>query len=217
MFFATAEDGADSVRVLISILNFNREPQWVEVPDTVQVEETQEIDFTVSGSDPDGDRLILGIESDDLPRGWRFTDNRDGTGFFNWTPREGDAGEYAVLFTLSDGDTNAVAEVYIKVIDQTGVVNPSLLLPADYYLNAAYPNPFNRRTTLRFGLPRQDGMNIAIYDIQERLITTLYSGRREAGNYAVNWDALNYAAGIYFVRLETGSGFKAVKKMILTP
>jgi len=46
------------------------------------------------------------------------------------------------------------------------------------------------------------------------LIETLYNGFRQAGYYQVEFNAHNYASGLYIYKIEAAN-FIAVKKMIL--
>ena len=45
-------------------------------------------------------------------------------------------------------------------------------------------------------------------------MANLVSERQEAGYHQIEWDASNFASGIYFYRLRAGN-FHDVKKMIL--
>jgi flagellar hook assembly protein FlgD len=52
-----------------------------------------------------------------------------------------------------------------------------------------------------------------------KLVTTLFNGSREAGNWNVEWNGTDrngqhISSGVYFYRLQAGS-FSAVKKMIM--
>jgi hypothetical protein len=53
-----------------------------------------------------------------------------------------------------------------------------------------------------------------LFNIQGREIDELVNSKLEAGKYSVNWNASNYASGVYFYRIESGN-FKDVKKMVL--
>jgi len=87
-------------------------------------------------------------------------------------------------------------------------------LPTNYYLNDAYPNPFNHSTRLTYGLHKSGTVKIQIYDISGRLITTLTDREHSAGNYTVTWNALDISSGIYLVEMQTGS-FSGIKKVML--
>jgi hypothetical protein len=45
-------------------------------------------------------------------------------------------------------------------------------------------------------------------------VETIYSGRQEAGNHKIEWNAGHLASGVYFYRLKAGN-FTDMKKMIL--
>ncbi|NQT35557.1 tandem-95 repeat protein, partial [bacterium] len=103
--------------VTIIVNNVNRAPVWIDIPESVSVNEAEELSFMVEASDPDGDDLSINAESDDLPDGWQFNDNGNGTGVFTWTPTYDESGNYLVTFTLSDAEFNVAADVSITVND----------------------------------------------------------------------------------------------------
>ncbi|MDP8240252.1 MAG: Ig-like domain-containing protein, partial [Candidatus Hatepunaea meridiana] len=107
----------DLMSVEITIIHVNRQPVWNDVPQSINISEEEEAAFTVDGSDPDGDDVTIEAVSDDLPEGWEFTDNNDGTGNFNWTSGFEDEGSYTVVFTIYDDEFETVEDVIITVGD----------------------------------------------------------------------------------------------------
>jgi photosystem II stability/assembly factor-like uncharacterized protein len=103
---------------------------------------------------------------------------------------------------------------YTQVIGITGNQNT----PSEYKLFQNYPNPFNPVTKIKFSLPNGNGRDFAvklkIYDILGREVTTLINQQMKPGNYIAEWNAGNYASGVYFYRLETGD-FAETRKMVL--
>ena len=98
-----------------------------------------------------------------------------------------------------------------------GVVSvnyPGNDVPQDYQLAQNYPNPFNPSTTIEFTLPVQSDVSVTIYDALGNELEVLFSGSKSAGTHSLNWNATNYASGIYFYRLNAGE-FNQVKKMLL--
>jgi hypothetical protein len=99
----------------------------------------------------------------------------------------------------------------------TIVVGPERVdsyLPMEVELSQNYPNPFNPSTSIRFALPEAMSVRVEVYDVLGRLVTTLASGRFEAGTHTVSWDSGRLSSGIYLYRLVTPE--KAiVKKMTL--
>jgi len=63
--------------------------------------EGEQLSFMVEASDPNGTTPVL--SAGPLPAGAGFVDEGDGTGIFDWTPAEGQAGQYEITFTASDG------------------------------------------------------------------------------------------------------------------
>ena len=69
------------------------------------------------------------------------------------------------------------------------------------------PNPARGSTVLRFALPRDAVVRLALYDLGGRRVRTLAEGTQSAGEHAVAWDVRDDAgralgAGLYFARFE---------------
>lgn len=77
-------------------------------------------------------------------------------------------------------------------------------LPKEFMLFDNYPNPFNPTTTLRFALPEPNQVQLAIYDITGRKVSTLIGRRMEAGYHNIDWSASHLASGVYIVELIAG-------------
>jgi len=90
----------------------------------------------------------------------------------------------------------------------------SAALPKSYALEPAYPNPFNPTTTISYALPSASPVRLTVYDLQGRTVAKLVDGMRDAGVHEVTWDAMGFASGIYFCRIEAGE-FEAVRKLML--
>jgi hypothetical protein len=93
------------------------------------------------------------------------------------------------------------------------------VIPLKYLLHQNYPNPFNPVTTLRYNLPEDGLINIAIYDIMGRVVKTLINGSQTAGYKSTQWNATNNAgepvsAGVYLYTIQAGE-FRQTKKMVL--
>jgi hypothetical protein len=87
-------------------------------------------------------------------------------------------------------------------------------MPQEYKLAQNYPNPFNPVTTIQYSIPKQSMVTITIYDAIGNEIERLYSGEKAPGTYSIQWNAANYASGIYFYKL-SADAFVQVKKMLL--
>ncbi|VAX20224.1 hypothetical protein MNBD_IGNAVI01-2287, partial [hydrothermal vent metagenome] len=91
----------------------------------------------------------------------------------------------------------------------------------DYSLSQNYPNPFNPSTVINYQIPEDGFVNLKIYDITGREVTTLVNRTQTKGRYQVNFDASNLSSGVYFYRIQSvpssssGRGFVKTMKMIL--
>ena len=94
-----------------------------------------------------------------------------------------------------------------------------LLIPDNYQLKDAYPNPFNPVTTIEYGIPEAAYVKILVYDLLGQKVKILEFSQKEAGYFTTQWDGTNQhgesvSAGMYFYRIRTGN-FSDTKKIIL--
>ena len=75
--------------------------------------EGQQVSFIVEASDPDG--TIPMLSASPLPAGAGFIDQEDGSGVFDWTPAVGQAGQYVITFTASDGVLEDFQRVAVNI------------------------------------------------------------------------------------------------------
>ena len=61
------------------------------------------------------------------------------------------------------------------------------VLPAEFALHAAYPNPFNPSTTISFDLPEAGKVSLNVYDLKGALVGTLLNESKVAGTYQYRW------------------------------
>ena len=94
------------------------------------------------------------------------------------------------------------------------VVNISTKIPSIHSLEQNYPNPFNPTTNIKFDIPKLTNVKIIIYNALGKELTSLVNEKLSAGSYEVDWNASNYASGVYFYKLETEE-FTNTKKMVL--
>ena len=88
-------------------------------------------------------------------------------------------------------------------------------IPEAISLIQNYPNPFNPGTVIPFNLNTQTRVQVKVYDITGRLVTTLIDEERPAGFYRdVRFNGSNFASGVYFYQLVNDQRV-LVKKMTL--
>jgi hypothetical protein len=94
-------------------------------------------------------------------------------------------------------------------------------LPDIYVLDQNYPNPFNPATTLKYRIPGESKVTLAIYDILGQDVARLVDEIQSAGYKSIEWNAGGVASGIYYYRLEATSTidpsktYMDVRKMVL--
>jgi hypothetical protein len=121
------EDGSTKIAVdflirLIANCTTNNCPQWDRPPTPadgaiINALVGQNINFTVQASDPDAGNLVT-LNHLGLPLGASFAPGapaNPASGTFNWTPGAGQAGNYVVQFSASDGNCNVFTSVNIIV------------------------------------------------------------------------------------------------------
>lgn len=92
-------------------------------------------------------------------------------------------------------------------------------IPDRYALFQNSPNPFNPVTLIRFDLPENAAVKLAIYNVKGERVRLLVDGFLQAGRKAARWDGKDdlgrtTASGVYFYRIET-EAFVESKKMVL--
>jgi len=96
------------------------------------------------------------------------------------------------------------------------------IIPMEYKLAQNFPNPFNPRTKIRFGIPESaDGqlVTLKVFNILGQEIATLVNENLEMGYHEAEWNSTNMSgqlvsSGVYFYKLSTGRDL-LVRKMIL--
>ncbi|MBS4036468.1 MAG: T9SS type A sorting domain-containing protein [Ignavibacterium sp.] len=89
------------------------------------------------------------------------------------------------------------------------------LLTTSFYLRQNYPNPFNSYTTIEFSIPFYSFITLKIYDILGREIKTLISSDIQSGNHKINFDASDFASGIYIYQLRADNSIISRKLILL--
>lgn len=92
--------------------------------------------------------------------------------------------------------------------------------PLEAGLVQNFPNPFNPGTEIFWQQPLTQPVNLSVYDLNGRLITTLVTGQIEAGPHRIHWDGrdnqgLVVPSGIYFYRLQTEKYTRSGKAILL--
>lgn len=126
----------------------------------------------------------------------RFGDHRE----YFWTVA---AIDKAGLMTFSD-TLNMFVDTELDVLE----------IPAEFSLNGNYPNPFNPLTKISYSVPNTEKVNISLFDLSGKLISTLFNDVQNPGNHYIELDATNLPSGIYIYKMMAGD-FNSSSKMLL--
>jgi hypothetical protein len=88
------------------------------------------------------------------------------------------------------------------------------LHPVDFSLSQNYPNPFNPSTKIKYSIGNNLNVQLKIFDVLGKEITTLVSSEQPAGTYEVDFDGKELTSGIYFYTIKAGN-YVETKSMIL--
>ena len=129
---------------------------------------------------------------------------------------------FDVVFTFYTGQNNGGGFSYIR----TSVNNSELdmddeyLIPDKYSLLQNFPNPFNPRTTIHYELPKEELVQIIIFNLLGRQVKHLVDDFQGAGINSIVWDTTNdhgqpVSAGIYIYQLQAGKILQTRKMVLL--
>ena len=86
--------------------------------------------------------------------------------------------------------------------------------PSSFYLSQNYPNPFNSSTNIEFYIPVTSNIQLKIFDVLGREITSVLNETRSPGKYNVVIESSALTSGIYYCVFQA-DGFRNTKKMII--
>lgn len=92
-------------------------------------------------------------------------------------------------------------------------IGTPILVPTSELSLLAYPNPSNGMVHVQFSLPQtESAVNLSIFDLQGRLISTLFEGNEVASSvYQFDTQIAALTAGMYIALLTTTHGQKSTK------
>ena len=182
-----------------NILNRLNRVWRVEVYDTIKCNLMFDLSELTYGNE---DNLAILFDSDGI------FDNADTlNGFFN-----------SSMSTFIVPDTTVQHGYYYTIGSRENILSVERLsnsnIPHTLQLYQNYPNPFNPSTIIEFTLPKSEFVELKVFNILGKEVSTLVSRKLNSGNHRYTFDGKNLASGVYFYRLVAGD-FREVKKMII--
>ncbi len=120
-------------------------------------------------------------------------------------------GTYEFELVIATNDPSNPTLTVPVTINVTTTANEDDAVPTVFALEAAYPNPFARGTTIGYAVPEAAHVTIAVYDAVGRRVATLVDAEQAVGRYTAEWDASSLASGVYLYRMTAGSYTKTLK------
>ncbi|MCH8012223.1 MAG: CHRD domain-containing protein [Candidatus Marinimicrobia bacterium] len=123
-------------------------------------------------------------------------------------------------YILSAVDSHGNESGFSEEVSATIVgIEGGEIIPSDYVLYDAYPNPFNPSTTIKYGLPYQSDATLIIYNLMGQEIVRWDEYNLTAGYYEKTWNGTNkfgvpVVSGVYLYKFITGD-FVVTRKMLL--
>jgi hypothetical protein len=170
---------------------------------------------------------VEGIEETLSEAGWLVMQNADNTAGILRVVSAGvsdatDGELFSIMVASNDAD--ALKSITAQTAMNAEGLSPMgdvefVELPETFNLSQNYPNPFNPTTTIQYQLPENVGVEVAVYDVQGRLVRSLVNQEQQAGTYTVQWDGRNsmgtqVASGVYVYQIRAGT-FISTKRMVL--
>ncbi len=134
---------------------------------------------------------------------------------------------FTYFYRLADRNINGKI-TYHTVVNATPnskdiTIENTGLIVDKYTLYNNYPNPFNPETTIKFGIPFNDGylthIKLMIYNSLGQIVTLLYDGLISDGQYTIKWNGKNeegmlMPSGVFFIIFQSEQ-FVQTQKIIL--
>ena len=230
-----------TLRVLISLDNWENSDEllyldgwdgneeWVY--ETLDITSYAGQDIAIAFHSSDGGGWASGVALDNISIGftpvWISTEANGYIGYgesesaeFMVNTEGMDLGVYSTSLVVENLQTseNDILGVTLNVTEEVVQVDQDIL-PSELHLYQNHPNPFNPETSIRFSLPIQQDVSLAIYDMMGREVRMMTLKSAEPGHHVIRWNGKNQngtvaSAGVYFYQLYTPS-FSMTKKMIL--
>ncbi len=136
-----------------------------------------------------------------------FMDYTDDSCMFQFTSLQSARMEWAVTTYKSSLGTGTVFE---------GMgLDLALRAPERGLSLSGNPNPFNPRTEISFSLPTAQHVELRVFDMRGRLVTTLVEGTLNSGINTVLFDGSEQSSGVYLMDLRTADAHQTERVVLV--
>lgn len=110
---------------------------------------------------------------------------------YRWWSNNGNEWQWANLFGTA------------ALVSGTGVKEQPVKIE-NYNLSQNYPNPFNPTTSISYSVAKMGNVELTVFDLLGKEITTLVNEVKSAGLYTVTFNGNDLSSGVYFYTLTSG-------------
>jgi len=141
-------------------------------------------------------------------------------GGLNWTRLPRITTNYLNSVYFTDPSTGYISGEFGTLLKTTNggmtfITKENSFIPNEFKLNQNYPNPFNPSTTISYKIQKSGLIQLKLFDIAGKEITSLIDQQQSPGEYKVLFDASAYPSGIYFYSLYSNGILLDSKKCLL--
>lgn len=140
------------------------------------------------------------------------------------------SGNSSIIIESSANNTNVIAGM-IETVSGGQFLTSNVLdvhddnslydgLPTEFVIDKAYPNPFNPTTRIRYGVSNPTSINVAIYDMTGRLVSSNKIEEKSPGWHEFTWQGTDshgqqVSTGMYLITMRAGEHFQKQKVTFL--
>lgn len=163
---------------------------------------------SVAGTYPIGGYRVYRSRTNDGH--WKYIGTTSNLSYDDYSAPMDSAFYYTV--TAFDNQTATSASGYADAVLGMPVGNEEFQV-ADIRLQV-FPNPFSEKTTIRMRLPREEYLEIGVFDLPGRKLATLVNETVSAGEHSFSFESEDLPAGTFLLRIQAGKIIK-MKKMVV--
>ncbi|MEO0216487.1 MAG: T9SS type A sorting domain-containing protein, partial [candidate division WOR-3 bacterium] len=165
----------------------------------------------------EGNKIHLQFNIDDIFHHNKWVNSKEKVVEESWIP---DAcvqdNEITIKVKLLNGTIAVLSgfEIYAEEVGGGGPQGEEAQIAKPFYFDKIYPNPTKGILKIRYNSPDNRKITIKLYDVCGRLVHKEDIAKSRIGVNEVLIRPEDFAAGVYFVRLET-EGYEKIEKAIL--
>lgn len=203
----------NAVDVSNGSLLLNYDPDLLTLEDLGAGEMLQDVMFRSNISQPGQVRIAFASsEALETPDGKLF--------HFYFTPQDMDEFGLDELLSTEIYIANDLGELIPVIPTETLGLEDAESRVISTFLAKNYPNPFSAHTTITFGIPSRQAVEVSVYNLAGQRIRTLQNGSLDAGIHTLTWDGRDnrqqtVANGVYLYRLKAAEQTLTERMVIL--